>query len=316
MVQVSRRTFLKAAVGAAVCSHKGPFATARELASAAVTFSFGTYGMKSLPVEQALRTIADVGYDGVEIAVMPEWDSAPSKLSDERRGAVRRLLSDLDLRLTALMEHLPPSRDDADHRAAVDRLRQAVDLGRALAPESPPLVQTVLGGGRWDEMKSIYRDRLGDWLERVFKPAQVTLAIKPHRGGAMSRPEEAIWLIEQLGRPPLLRIVYDYSHYAFRDMPLEQTVETALPWTAHIAVKDAIEQDGKVAFALPGESRTFDYARLFTLLREGGYAGDVCCEVSGMVWNRPGYDPAAAAKTCYANLAPALQQAGLRRPGL
>ena len=129
----------------------------------------------------------------------------------------------------------------------------------------------------------------------------------------MSRPEQAVWLIKQLHDTPWLRMVYDYSHYAFRDMPLEATVNTALPHTAHVAVKDAVRMGDRVGFVLPGEGSTFDYARLFRLLRAGGYRGDICCEVSGMVWDRADYDPVAAAKTCYSNLAPTFEAAGLRR---
>jgi sugar phosphate isomerase/epimerase len=129
----------------------------------------------------------------------------------------------------------------------------------------------------------------------------------------MSRPAEAIWLIRQLREPSGLRMVYDYSHYAFRDMPLEDTVREAMPFTAHVAVKDAVERDGRVQFLLPGASGTFDYARLLKLLYDAGYRGDICCEVSSMVSSRPGYDPAAAARTCYRNMARAFKEARVPR---
>ena len=61
-------------------------------------------------------------------------------------------------------------------------------------------------------------------------------------------------------------------------------------------------------FLLPGESGTFDYANLLRLFHEGGYRGDVCCEVSSMVSSKPGYDPSAAAKTCYRNMARAFEE--------
>ncbi len=43
--------------------------------------------------------------------------------------------------------------------------------------------------------------------------------------------------------------VYDYSHYAFRDIPVDSSAPPC-PTQAH-AVKDAVEQNGKVRFNFP-----------------------------------------------------------------
>lgn len=277
-----------------------------------VTFSFGTYGMQALKTEAALRALAQIGYDGVELAVRPDWDAAPANLSAERRQSVRRLLDELGLELTAFMEHLYPSRDEAEHAAALERLRHVMELGHDLRPAGPPLIQTVLGGGAWEEQKAMFVDRLGAWGE-LGQSAQVVIAVKPHRGGALSQPAEAAWLLRQLGETPWLRMVYDYSHYAFRELPLEETIRTALPYTAHIAIKDAVRMGDAVRFVLPGESGTFAYESLFQQFYAGGYRGDICCEVSGMVSSQPGYDPLAAAQRCYANIAPRFASAQVPR---
>ena len=182
--------------------------------------------MKGVPLEKAIATIAEIGYDGIEIPVAPGFDGEPARMPPGRRKEVRGLLAERRLRLTALMENLPPATDDGKHKADLDRLRRVMEAAHDLAPDKPPLVQTVLGGGKWEEKKALFRDRVGGWLA-VARDAGIVLAVKPHRGGAMSRPEEAIWLIDQLQGSPWLRMVYDYSHYAFRDMPVEQTVRTA-----------------------------------------------------------------------------------------
>lgn len=276
------------------------------------TFSFSTYGMKTLKTERAIQVLKEIGYDGLELTVWPDWDASPDNMPPERRRAIRGLLEQTGLKLASLMENLTPAAKDQDHAAQLERLRRAAALGHDLAPNDPPLIQTVLGGGKWDERKTLFRDRLGDWV-KVADQTRTVIAIKPHRGGGMSRPSEAVWLIKQLGDPPRLRMVYDYSHYAFRDMPLPETVKTALPYTAHIAVKDAAKEGDRIVFKLPGDAGTIDYEMLLRLFYAGGYRGDVCCEISGMVWNRPDYDPIAAAKTCYKNLAPAFKKAGVPR---
>ena len=61
------------------------------------------------------------------------------------------------------------------------------------------------------------------------------------------------------------------------------------------------------------DDREPSFESVLRTMHEAGYRGDVCCEVSGMVFSQKGYDPVAAAKTCYANLAPAFERAGIRR---
>jgi inosose dehydratase len=211
------------------------------------------------------------------------------------------------------MEHVAPSESDRQHAAHRTRLAGVFELARDLCPAQRPLVQTVLGGGQWEKKRDLLRDRVGDWLELATEQETV-LAIKPHRGGVMSRPEEAVWLIEQLGQSRYLRIVYDYSHYAYRNMSLEDTVGIALPYLAHVAVKDAVKQGDRIVFQLPGQAGSIPYAKLLKLLFDGGYRGDISCEVSGMVWNKQGYDPVAAAEACYRSLAKAFAEAKVSRP--
>ena len=144
------------------------------------------------------------------------------------------------------MEHVPPTNEEKQ-AIALERLKSAAQVAHDLVPDAAPLIQTVLGGGEFESSKTALRDRLGDWV-RLADQSEVTIAIKPHRGGAMSNPSEAVWLLEQLGKPDRLKMVYDYSHYAFRNLPLADTIKTALPFTSHIAVKDAAEEGGRVVF--------------------------------------------------------------------
>jgi sugar phosphate isomerase/epimerase len=277
-----------------------------------MTLGFSTYGMKSLKTEVAIKAIAGIGYDAVELTVWPDWDCAPDNVGTARRREIRQLIGEKSLQLTSLMEHLYPTENDAEHKAGLARLDKVYQLARDLAIDKPPVVQTVLGGGTWDRKKSMFRDRVGDWVELGRKYGIIT-CVKPHRGGGMSQPSEAIWLIQQLNESPWLRMVYDYSHYAFRDIDLVESVRAALPYTAHVAVKDAVEQNGRVRFELPGAAGTVDFVTLLKELDAGGYRGDISCEVSGMVSGKPGYQPLPAAETCYGNLAAAFKTAGVSR---
>jgi inosose dehydratase len=109
-----------------------------------------------------------------------------------------------------------------------------------------------------------------------------------------------------------LQAAYDYSHYEHRDLTLERTLRTLLPRTRFIHVKDCRLENGRAVFLLPGDGQT-DYAAYFRQLRMANWRGCVCVEVSGMLHSRAGYDPLAAARRSYANLAPAFVKADLRR---
>jgi len=279
-------------------------ASTAQAASQTPRLAIGNYGMKSLPLEEAIRQVAAIGFGGFECCAVAEWDSEPVRMTADRRRTAAALLQDGGLRLTAVMENLPPQPDDERSRGVLARLREAIALGRDLGGGRRPLVQTVLGGGAWDDVKEMFRDRLGAWAD-LARQEDAVIAIKPHRFGAMSTPGQAAWLIEQLGSPERMRIVYDYSHYAFRDLPVDETIRQASGLVAYVALKDAVQKDGKVSFALPGETATIDHAAIRTALEATGYTGDFCCEVSGQVSQQPGYDPIKAAQACHRRLAAA-----------
>ena len=312
-LKMNRRSFCRS-IGVLIASAGIPVVKAHsaEESPRSMSLSVGNYGMQSFKVEEAIRAIAKVGFDGLELTMMDGWDSAPKHLSGDRRQSVGRIIRDEGLVLNSLMEDLTPSFVDAEHQKTLDRLKLAAELGQDLTPDRHPVIQTVLGGGIWNEKKNLYRDRVGDWL-RVTQSAQTILAIKPHRRGAMSQPADAACIITELGSSPWLKMVYDYSHYAFRDLSIEETIKTAAPFTVQVAVKDAVMRGKEIEFALPGEANTIDYAEILNRFAHAGYQKDVCCEVSSQVFRREGYDPVAALKASYSKINQAFESAKVAR---
>jgi sugar phosphate isomerase/epimerase len=312
MRRQTRRQFLHAA-GAAATVVAAPFSTcaARPRSGNTITLGFSLYGMKSLKTEEAIRVVAEIGFDSVELCLMPGWDAEPKGLGPERRKDVRSVLDNTGLELTALMELVSLSGTAGSQQSVHERLKRAADLGHQLKPDRPPLIETTAGSGKWNDLRNQLRDNLGGWA-KVAEATKTVIAVKPHRGGVVDRPEHGVWLIEQV-KSPWIKLNYDYSHFAHRDIPLAESIRVMMPHTRFIHVKDTVMQNGKARFVLPGESAQIDYARLLKLVYQAGYRGDVCCEVSGMVFSQEGYDAVVAAKTCYQNLAPAFERAGIQR---
>ena len=273
-----------------------------------IPLTFSTYGLPKSGLNQAIDAIADSGYDGLEICVAPNSLTATRKLSPAQRREACSRLKDRGLILSSLMSHFQPLGSIEQHSGDLVRLKQDCILARELAPDSPPVIQTVLGGKSWADSRQKCLDRIADWVA-IAEKHEVPIAVKPHRGHAMSRPSEAAWLIEKINNSKFLRMWYDYSHFIFRDMPMQQSLQQSLPIMAGVAVKDAIEKDGKIQFLLPGAAGTINYKRLCQLLNEANFRGPVCVEVSSHVWKRPDYDATSALQKSYRILSAAMAAA-------
>jgi len=197
------------------------------------------------------------------------------------------------------------------HAANLEKIKAAAQLGYDLSPDQPPVLETVMGGAPkdWANIKERMVERIKGWAETAAA-AKVILAGKPHVNGAVNTPEDALWLWKQVNHPAF-KLVYDYSHYQLRNFVLADSLKALISESVFIHVKDSRGELAKFEFVLPGEG-SINYLDYLNLVKASGYRGSIVVEVSGQVFNKPGYDPIAAAKKSYANLAPAFKAAGLR----
>lgn len=297
---LTRRHFLHAALSLAAV----PTLT-RAAESAGIRLGFSLYGMKTLPLSQALKTCAEIGYSNVEIALNAGYPTEPKVFTAEARQATARQLADLKLDVPCLMVNISTTVDDKVHAQSLQTLRDAAQVARDLNPAKPPIIETVLGGkpATWEEQKSGMAERLQSWAETAEKE-KTTIAIKAHVGSAVNSPQRLLWLLDQV-KSPAIQVAYDYIHFELQGIDMEESMKLLLPRTKFIHVKDSVGEPGEFQFLLPGEGRT-DYVKYFTALKQHGYQGPVVVEVSGQVFNKPGYEPIAAAKKCYAVLSGAL----------
>ena len=307
---IPRREFLQATATSAALAALGAKAIAAP--PARIGFGFSLYGMRSLQVAEALKVCAEIGYSGVELACLKDWPCDAAALTRADRAAVRSQLNDLALDLPGLMENLGLAVSEAQHQTNLERLKAVCELAHDLASDEPPVIETVLGGKptEWESLRDKMVIALRDW-ERVASSHKTVVAIKAHISGALHTPQDAKWLVQQIDSP-WIRLVYDYSHFQRQKLDLKESLTAMIREAVFVHIKDNITTDGKTEFALPGEAHDIDYAEYLTLLRNGGYRGAVVVEVSAQVSGKPGYDPVAAAKRCYANIQPAFIKAGLR----
>lgn len=298
----TRRQFLQLSVaGLAIAA--APRLPAAPAKGKSRPIGFSLYGMKSLPVLEALDHCKRIGYDNVELCLMKDFPTELGKFSPQSQREVRDHLKSTGLELSSLLVHINLVAPDQQPALAV--IKDAGAVARQLDDRRPPLIETVTGGkaDEWEATKEKVAGNLRTWAETAGA-AGVKLAIKAHYGHVVNSPDRILWLYRKVNHPALT-LTYDYSHYQAEGFELEPTLRAVIPHTGFIHMKDLVVGEKPAKYLLVGEGK-IDYVTYFKLLRELKYNGPILVEVSAQIHRLPGYQPVPTAEKCYAFLAKAL----------
>jgi len=275
---------------------------------------YSTWGMPKVPVDEALAHLAGLGFDGVELTVIPGYTTELSKLDAVERSRIRQLLQKHHLILPAIAAHSSLlSNDKETHAANMARLKGAVDLAVEWAQgDIIPAIDTTPGGRpeEWDAVRDLLVERTRELVEYA-QARNVTIAMEPHVGAVIDTPEKVLQLLE-LVDSPYLKVNFDISHFNIQGLAIEETVAALAPHTVHTHVKDERGLVPDFEFLIPGEGN-FDYVTYLKAMQAHGYDGFISVEVSVMVQRRPDYDALAAATLSYETLSRAFIEAGIPR---
>jgi inosose dehydratase len=275
---------------------------------------YSTWGMPTVPVDTAISHIANLGFDGIELTIIPRFTTELSTLDAAERKRIAALLKQHNLALPAIAAHSNLLETDADaHAKNMWRLKGGVDLAVELAQEDElPAVNTTPGGkpDQWETQKDFLAERVGELVDYGASRG-VTIAMEPHIGAIIDTPDKVLELLE-IVNSPYLKVNFDISHFDIIGMPTEETVAALAAVSAHTHVKDQRGIAPDFEFLIPGEG-TFDYVGYLKAMQAHGYDGFITAEVSFMVQARENYDPLAAATLSYETLSKAFVDAGITR---
>ena len=275
---------------------------------------YSTWGMPTVPIDTAISHIKSLGYDGIELTIIPRFTTELSTLDAAERSRIASLLKEHELALPAIAAHSSLLEIDPDaHAKNMWRLKGGVDLAVALAQgDALPAVNTTPGGKpeEWDTKKDFLAERVGELVDYGAANG-VTIALEPHIGAIIDTPEKVLELLE-IVNSPYLKVNFDISHFDIVGMPTEETVAALAAVSAHTHVKDQRGIAPDFEFLIPGEG-TFDYVDYLKAMQTHGYDGFITAEVSFMVQAREDYDPLAAATLSYETLSKAFIDAGIER---
>jgi sugar phosphate isomerase/epimerase len=273
-----------------------------------------TWGMPTVPVDTFVPFLAGLGYDGIELTVIPGYTTELSRLDTAERKRIAQMLKDNHLELPAIAGHTSIVERDPDVAAQHwKRLTDAVDLATDWALDgTPPPIDTTVGGMSvdWDSLRDLLFERMGE-LVRYGEQRGVVIAVEPHVGNMLDSVDRVLELLDAI-RSPFLKLNFDISHFNVQGVPYQESVAALAPHSVHTHVKSERGRAPHHEFLIPGEAE-FDWVGYLHAMREHGYDDYITAEVSIMVQRRPGYDPLAAAEQTYRTLAQAFEQAGIAR---
>lgn len=275
---------------------------------------YSTWGMPTVPIDTAVSHIAGLGYDGLELTIIPRFTTELSTLDAAERKRIASLLKSHNLALPAIAAHSSLLETDPDrHAQNMWRLKGGVDLAVELAQgDELPAVNTTPGGKpeEWDTTKDFLAERVGE-LADYGASRGITIAMEPHIGAIIDTPAKVLELLA-IVNSPYLKVNFDISHFDIVGMPTEETVAALAPVSIHTHVKDQRGTAPNHEFLIPGEG-PFDYVGYLKEMQAHDYDGFITAEVSFMVQAREDYDPLAAATLSYETLSNAFTEAGIER---
>lgn len=277
---------------------------------------YSTWGMPTVPIDTTIAHLAGLGFDAIEIAVLPRYSTALDNLDSGARRQVAQLLQAHKLPLAALSSYLDMMEPNADAFAKnLAYVHRAVDLAVEWAQNGrPPVVITGFGGKPGDlatEQPLLVErlNTLGDYAQK----RGVTIALEHHVGAAVETPDQVVAIMQQV-TAPAIRVNFDISHFNVVGVPIEESVAKTLPYAAHTHIKDERGRAPNYEYVIPGEGE-FDYVRYLKAMQTHSYTGVISVEISVMVQRRPNYDPLATAARSYEVVSQAFTAAGIARPG-
>ena len=309
-----------------------------------VKIGYSTWSMKATPWRVFLPGLQRIGFRAIALDVSPGGERRPSAndlatLTPDDRRRIRAECESREIEIDAVMGHRSLLARDVDESAAnMKRLKETIDFCVEVTPRGQrvPTMTSTAGGrpDRYDQDKLLLLERVGELTDYAGRSG-VVFGLEVHANTAVSTPDRVDEVLGHFGSP-FLRLDYDGSHFEVQRIPMDEVIPRVLPWTVTVDVKDQrvrfadepeppgwrIEGNGSDTTRTPdgrpveyqwvvGGEGDFELARFVRSMREHGWKGAVCYEVSVHVQRRPGYDALAAAQRTYDWMAAAWRDAGV-----
>lgn len=241
-----------------------------------------------LPFPDRFAAAAKAGFAGVEMHF-------PYHLAAEHLGDLVAMNG-----LTQVLFNAPPGDWDAGERGMAalpgrdsefrDSLEIALDYADFLECERLHVMAGIVAEADWGPALDTYMNNLAAAAD-MARDHDVTILIEPINpidmpGYFLTRPEDALRVIEEIDRPNL-KLQYDVYHAQMERGALTDTLEQAMAVIGHVQIA------GVPGRHEPDQQGEINWRYIYDLLDAHGYAGWVGCEyrpragtLAGLRWAR------------------------------
>jgi sugar phosphate isomerase/epimerase len=272
---------------------------------------YNTNGLAHHRLLDALRLLADLGYEGVaitpDVGQLDPLEDDPQRIEDVRRwsdelGLELSIETGARFVLDAHRKHFPTLLEEhrPDRRRRVDFLCRSIDLAVALDAR---IVSLWSGAAPPETAREVAWERLVGGLRPVLAYAhehEVQIGFEPEPGMFVERPGEYLELLERLGADgDELGLTLDVGHLLCTgDVPVGSKIRELAPRLVHVHLDDIV---GGVHEHRMFGTGDLDLTETLTALIEVGYDGIAAVELS-----RDSHRGAAAAEEAMGHLRAAL----------
>jgi protein FrlC len=248
-------------------------------------YAFNTWAYSSFPawlpcypLDEAIRRISAIGYDGVEIgcAAPHAW---PAYLSKERRAELRNLLEASGLQAVSLLPtpgggpgFNPASPLPEEREATIRYYNEVIDLASDLGAKK---VLYIAGWQIFGTSRQQAWDRTKNCLDQIASHADkkgITIVVEPTAAATnlIETADDAMELMRSVARDNV-KVMFDTLHALYRNEIPADYVRAMRDDLVHIHVSDSNR-------VIPGEGRV-DWIGLMQALNECGYDGYLTMEI-------------------------------------
>ena len=224
---------------------------------------FRTAGYRNRPIEEAIRSIAEIGYDGIELC-LEHPDLTPESLTDDRCRELVDIAGELGLEIATISYH--GDRDPLDLRWT--RALAAVALTPALESDTVIVNSPRPGNGAPADLDEQFRYNLSAQLE-LASLLGVQVALEPEPGLLIDCCAGMTRLIDEMDSP-WLKANLDVGHAWLTEDDVPAAIAMLGP---HIAAVHVEDMAGKVHRHLVPGTAEMDLPQIRDALRAQGFNG-------------------------------------------